>query len=207
MSTENEQSVFPELPRIDLQFILFHRPTQTEIRMPVLGICDEYSQLTFGASRNDYGGKYKGIGRLPSGETWDELPTNYDVFVEIGGKRFLYDGIFAMADPGNGGTFKEERRKQNYKSAKTSTPNKHDGADATLVGLLNKISKNLDDQSNTPIYRTFKNLLEDQEERACIEHSKDQFYSADPQYRNIAQRAFTFGAKWMREHILSLVSK
>lgn len=81
------------VPRADLKFIIFHRPTQTEIQMPVLSICEEYSTISFSASENDYDGKYTGIGRLPSyigNDTADE----YDVYVEINGVRHLYDGIF-----------------------------------------------------------------------------------------------------------------
>lgn len=76
-------------PRADVKFVLFHKPTKTEIEMPVLSICEEYSTISFGTSENDYEGKYNGIGRLPSYPCDD-----YDVYVEIYGVRHLYDGVF-----------------------------------------------------------------------------------------------------------------
>ena len=78
---------------IDLKFIIFHRPTQTEIEMPILSICEEYSSLTFSTSENDYDGKYNGIGRLPS-YVGDDTADDYDIYVEIDGDRYLYDGLF-----------------------------------------------------------------------------------------------------------------
>jgi hypothetical protein len=45
------------LPKANLKFIIFHKPTKTEIIMPVLSICDEYSELAFGTSEKDYDGK------------------------------------------------------------------------------------------------------------------------------------------------------
>lgn len=81
------------LPRANLKFIIFHRPTNTEIQMPVLSICEEYSSVSFSASINDYGGKYNGIGRLPS-YVGNDSADDYDVYVEINGVRHLYDGVF-----------------------------------------------------------------------------------------------------------------
>lgn len=81
-------------PNVDLKFILFHKPTQTEIIMPVLGICEEYSTISFSASEDDYGGKYDGIGRLPSYPDGNDTADDYDVYVEINGVRHVYDGIF-----------------------------------------------------------------------------------------------------------------
>ena len=80
-------------PRADLKFIIFHKPTKTEIQMPVLSICEEYSTVSFSTSENDYKGKYNGIGRLPS-YTGNDTADDYDVYVEINGVRHLYDGIF-----------------------------------------------------------------------------------------------------------------
>lgn len=80
-------------PRADLKFIIFHRPTKTEIQMPVLSICEEYSTISFSTSEKDYEGKYNGIGRLPS-YVGDDSADDYDVYVEINGVRHLYDGIF-----------------------------------------------------------------------------------------------------------------
>jgi hypothetical protein len=92
------------LPRVDLKFIIFHRLTKTEIIMPVLSICEEYSTVSFSASENEYNGKYDGIGRLPSRNGGDDSADDYDVFVEINGIRHLYDGVFYSKD-------KEIRRK------------------------------------------------------------------------------------------------
>ena len=80
-------------PRADLKFIIFHRPTKTEIHMPVLSICEEYRNVSFSTSENDYEGKYNGIGRLPS-YTGNDTADDYDVYVEINGVRHLYDGVF-----------------------------------------------------------------------------------------------------------------
>lgn len=80
-------------PRADLKFIIFHRPTKTEIQMPVLSICEEYSSVSFSTSENDCEGKYNGIGRLPS-YVGDDSADDYDVCVEINGVRHLYDGVF-----------------------------------------------------------------------------------------------------------------
>ena len=77
---------------VDIRFILFHKPTRTEIVMPVLDICEEYSSISFSTSEGDYNGDYNGIGRLPgyNGNGVDD----YDVYVEIDGVRRLYNGIF-----------------------------------------------------------------------------------------------------------------
>jgi hypothetical protein len=79
--------------RVDLKFIIFHRPTKTEIQMPVLSICEEYSSLLFSASEKDYNGEYNGIGRLPS-YSGNDTADDYDVYVEINGIKYLYDGVF-----------------------------------------------------------------------------------------------------------------
>jgi hypothetical protein len=92
----------PELNKLALKFIIFHKPTSTEIQMPVLGICDEYSTISFSTSKDDYEGKYNGIGRLPSYPS-NDTADDYDVYVEINGVRHLYDGIFASG-------FEEVRR-------------------------------------------------------------------------------------------------
>ena len=92
MSELNKENI-----RIDLKFIIFHRKTQTEIEMPVLAICEEYSHLSFSTKENSYNDDYNGIGRLPSyvgNDTADE----YDVYVEINGVRYLYDGLFYNPD-------------------------------------------------------------------------------------------------------------
>lgn len=93
-----------DMPLADLKFILFHRPTKTEIVMPVLTICEEYSTLSFETSENDYDGKYNGIGRLPSYGNSNNTIDEYDVYVEINGVRHLYSGIFYSH-------YKEVRRK------------------------------------------------------------------------------------------------
>ena len=80
-------------PRADLKFIIFHRPTKTEIQMPVLSICEEYSSVSFSTSENDYDGQYNGIGRLPS-YVGNDSADDYDIYVEINGVRHLYDGVF-----------------------------------------------------------------------------------------------------------------
>lgn len=82
-----------ETPLADLKFILFHRPTKTQIEMPVLLICEEYSTLSFRTSENAYDGKYNGIGCLPS-YIGDDTADDYDVYVNINGVKHLYNGIF-----------------------------------------------------------------------------------------------------------------
>jgi len=81
------------LSHADLKFIIFHRPTGTEIQMPVLNISEEYSSLMFSTSEKDYSGKYNGIKRLPTCHA-DDTADEYDVYVEINGVRFIYDGLF-----------------------------------------------------------------------------------------------------------------
>jgi hypothetical protein len=71
-------------PLADLKFIIFHKPTKTEIQMPVLAICHEYSHISFSTSINDYEQEYNGIDRLPSEYIYD-----YDVYVEINGVRYF----------------------------------------------------------------------------------------------------------------------
>jgi len=78
------------LPLADLKFILFHRETQAEIQMPVLSICEEYSTVSFSAVDGD---KFDGISGLPTINP-DDSADEYDVYVEINGVRYLYDGIF-----------------------------------------------------------------------------------------------------------------
>jgi len=85
------------LPGADLKFILWHRETKTEIEMPVLSICEEYSSISFSTKDGDYNDDYKGIGRLPS-YTGNDTAEQYDVFVEINGVRHLYDGLFYNSD-------------------------------------------------------------------------------------------------------------
>lgn len=84
-------------PLADLKFILFHRPSKTEIQMPVLSICEEYSTVSFSTSEKDYNGQYNGIKRLPTCKA-DDSADEYDVFVEINGIRHLYDGLFYSDD-------------------------------------------------------------------------------------------------------------
>lgn len=86
------------LPLANLKFIIFHRPTKTEIQMPILTICEEYSTVSFKTSENDYGGKYNGIGRLPSYDGGNDTADDYDVYVEINGVKYLYDGVFYSDD-------------------------------------------------------------------------------------------------------------
>ena len=91
--TADNKIVDDTIKRAYLKFILFHRPTSTEIQMPVLSICEEYSTVSFSSSENDHKGKYNGIGRLPS-YPGNDSADDYDVYVEINGIRHLYDGIF-----------------------------------------------------------------------------------------------------------------
>jgi len=80
-------------PFVNLKFIIFHKPTKTEIQMPILSICEEYSNISFSASEKDYNGIYDGIGRLPS-YPHDNSINDYDIYVDINGIRHLYDGMF-----------------------------------------------------------------------------------------------------------------
>ena len=93
-----EQCTIPDvMPSADLKFILWHRETKTEIEMPVLSICEEYSTISFSTKYGDYNNDYNGIGRLPS-YTGNDTADEYDVFVEINGVRHLYDGLFYNSD-------------------------------------------------------------------------------------------------------------
>ena len=65
--------------------------------MPVLFICDEYSHIGFGTKEGAYNGEYRGIDRLPSG-IGDSTANEYDVYVEIKGIRYRYDGLFCNSD-------------------------------------------------------------------------------------------------------------
>ena len=78
----------------NVKFILFHRETNTEIEMPVLSICEEYSTISFSARDEDYNGDYCGIGRLPTYPEGNDTADEYDVFVEIDGVRHIYGGEF-----------------------------------------------------------------------------------------------------------------
>ena len=86
------------MKKLDIKFILLHRDTNTEIEMPVLGICEEYSCVTFATMNGAYDDEYKGIGRLPSYPHGDDSAEDYDVFVELNGGRYIYDGIFFNGD-------------------------------------------------------------------------------------------------------------
>jgi hypothetical protein len=92
------------MPSADLKFILWHRETKTKIEMPVLSICEEYSNIAFGTKEGAYNEDYNGIGRLPS-YTGNDTADEYDVYVDINGVRHLYDGLFYNSD------YKETKRK------------------------------------------------------------------------------------------------
>lgn len=79
----------------DVSFLLVHRATQTEIAMPVLSICEEYSEIAFSAKA---GSKYRGITKLPSFENGNDTADEYDVFVIVNGIRYIYDGLFYNAN-------------------------------------------------------------------------------------------------------------
>jgi hypothetical protein len=85
------------ITNVDLKFILWHRKTETEIEMPVLSICEEYSSISFGTKEGSYNDAYNGIGRLPS-YTSNDSAAEYDVLIEINGIRYLYDGLFFNSD-------------------------------------------------------------------------------------------------------------
>ena len=85
------------MPSADLKFILWHRETNTEIEMPVLSIRKEYSSIAFRTKQGAYNDDYNGINRLPS-YTSNNTADEYDVFVEINGVRYLYDGLFYNSD-------------------------------------------------------------------------------------------------------------
>lgn len=82
------------VPKVDLYFILVHKPTGTEIKMPVLSICEEYSTVSFSADEKDYDGKFNGIGRLPSYDGGNDTADDYEVYVVINGIKHIYSGIF-----------------------------------------------------------------------------------------------------------------
>jgi len=85
------------MKKVDLKFIIFHRKTKTEIIMPVLSICEEYSSISFNTKDDDYDGKYSGIGRLPS-YPYSYSEKDYDFYVLINDKKYLYDGLFLNKD-------------------------------------------------------------------------------------------------------------
>jgi len=84
------------MPFADLKFILLHRETKTEIEMPVLSICDEYSSISFGTKDGAYNDDYNGTLRIPDVD--NDTAENYFVYVEINGIRHLYDGLFYNSD-------------------------------------------------------------------------------------------------------------
>jgi hypothetical protein len=84
------------MPSADLKFILIHKENGTEIEMPVLSICEEYSKMSFGTKNGDYNDDYKGIMRLQ--DTSNDTAENYYVYVDINGIRHLYDGLFYNSD-------------------------------------------------------------------------------------------------------------
>lgn len=90
-------SIGDVMPSADLKFILLHKETKTEIEMPVLSICEEYSAIAFGTKKGAYNDDYNGIGRLPS-YVGNDTAEEYYVFVEINGVRHLYDGLFYNSD-------------------------------------------------------------------------------------------------------------
>ena len=77
---------------VDLYFIALHKPTNTEIRLPSLYICEEYSSISFGTLPNEYDGDYNGIGRLPS-YVGNDTADDYEIYVMINGVKCLYRGI------------------------------------------------------------------------------------------------------------------
>jgi len=95
--TKEQCTIAGVMPSADLKFILWHRKTKTEIEMPVLSICEEYSTISFETKQGDYNDDYKGIGRLPT-YPGDDTADEYDVLVEINGVRHLYDGLFYKSD-------------------------------------------------------------------------------------------------------------
>jgi hypothetical protein len=83
------------LPKADVYFILLHRETGIEIKMPVFSICEEYSTIAFSTDERDYNGQYNNIGALPSYDRErDEKASGYDVYVVINGVKHIYDGLF-----------------------------------------------------------------------------------------------------------------
>jgi hypothetical protein len=81
-----------QLPTANIRFILLHKQTQTEIIMPIITICDEYSGLLFQTSEKDYNGKYNAIGALPCYPKNDSI-TEYDLFIEINGTKHILNAI------------------------------------------------------------------------------------------------------------------
>lgn len=81
-----------EVKKAVIKFVLFHRDSGTEIEMPILSICEEYSAISFSASEDDY----CGIGRLPT-YPGNDTADKYDVFVDINGERHQYAGEFYKA--------------------------------------------------------------------------------------------------------------
>jgi len=84
------------MPSADLKFILIHKKNGTEIEMPVLSICEEYSSIAFRTKDGAYNDDYNGIMRLQ--DTGNDTAENYYVYVEINGVRHLYDGLFYNSD-------------------------------------------------------------------------------------------------------------
>ena len=80
------------LPIADIHFVLVHKKTNTEIKMPVLSICEEYSGIIFSTKQSDYNGEFNGIGRLPS-YVGDDTCREYDVFIYINGVFHKYNGL------------------------------------------------------------------------------------------------------------------
>lgn len=96
-TAENKQFTIPSvMPSVDLKFILVHKQKGTEIEMPVLSICDEYSNISFGTKEGDYDNDYNGIMRLQDVD--NDTAENYYVYVEMTGVRHLYDGLFYNSD-------------------------------------------------------------------------------------------------------------
>ena len=94
---ETKQCTIPSvMPSADLKFILTHKQNGTEIEMPVLSICDEYSTISFGTKEGAYNDDYNGIMRLQ--DVSNDTAENYYVYVEINGVRHLYDGLFYNSD-------------------------------------------------------------------------------------------------------------
>lgn len=80
----------------DLKFVIIHKKNGIEIEMPVLSICDEYSNIAFTTRDGAYNDKYNGIMTLH--DTSNDTAENYFVYVEINGVRHLYDGLFYNSD-------------------------------------------------------------------------------------------------------------
>ena len=85
------------MKKADIKFILFHRETETEIEMPVLSICEEYSSISFSTKTGAYNDDYNGIGRLPT-YGGNDTAEQYDVYIVINGVKHLYDGIYLNSD-------------------------------------------------------------------------------------------------------------